>query len=580
MFIRHDEEHLWKLYDGFHKKYAGAPAHYLTYLETLNKTYMKSDVKLNQIYGDFTPLTTELSRQFPEVYLPLTEDLFHKVKDFVHANEGLTKDELLHLMDTQGLYISLVTQCQEHPNGGTVQYIRIPDAEFGHDFALYQNKLFILNPDKFAPNYIFCSFVLIDYKVLERVWGNRLLLPECPWHDKLTYREILGDLLYSYFEGPIGGSVDQLVRKISNLRTMGVLTKRTGWDTKYGFLWKDKILFDFDFALVVNAFDITAANYERLGATVSYVENIKESYSNYYPIGLMEIEEENYASSEARVIPHAWFEDWDKWAKWLDDDAFKTDTGYNMDVQHYKEPILKDKGIRQDTLEITATSTNKPFDALAFNRTEHQTDPFHFDDSQIFDDVSEKFFDYNNPVGRYKESDITSPLPEGEGEQTTTLDFNQIFSEVTESYTDDSLSMDGEAVMLYKDSSSLRRYGTKDSAVIETLYGRLRYLMDTEYSFDSGVMSDIGSFVMNPSGTYLEANVSNGCEGTVDETSIERQLHDQTVEGVTNNTSSIESSVNLFSITLQTPPHNFYDLPLVDKDHAYAETIEVVNFPY
>lgn len=580
MFIRYDEEYLWKLYDGFHKKYAGAPTHYLTYLETLNKTYMKSDVRLNQLFGDFTPLTTELARQLPEVYLPLPESLYGDIQKLVSDNISLNKDELVYLMDSKGLYIELKTSCTEHPDGGTVQYVRIPDAEFGSDFAIYQNKFFILNPLKFSPNYIFCSFILIDYRVLERVWGSRLKLPECPWQDKLTYRSILGDLLYSYFEGPIGGTVDILVRRVSNLRTMGVLTKRTGWDTDFGFLWKDKVLLDFDFVLAVNAFDITADNYDRLQATVTYVDTIRESYSNFYPIGLMEIEDENYGKTEPRLIPHVWFEDWDKWAKWLDEDTFKTDTGYDMDVQSYKDPVLKDKGERCDTLELTINSTVTPYESLIVERTERQTEPFLFDEVAIFDDTPVEYFDYNHEEGSYKEIEIVPPPTPGGGEQTTSASFNQIFQEITESHTDDSLSMDGEAIMVYKDTQNLRRYGTKDSATIDMLYGRMRYLMDEAWDFDGGAISDMGNFVMSPSNSYMDFSISHGCEAVEDEIAIEKKEYDGSVVGTDTSTTSTASGMSLFTQTLQSPPHEFYDLPLVDREHAYAETREVVNFPY
>ena len=99
MFIRYDEEHLWKLYDGFHKKYAGAPAHYLSYLETLNKTYMKADIKLNQLFGDFTPLMTELARQLPEVYLPLPRELFVDIQEFVNKNSHLSSEDLITVLN-------------------------------------------------------------------------------------------------------------------------------------------------------------------------------------------------------------------------------------------------------------------------------------------------------------------------------------------------------------------------------------------------------------------------------------------------------------------------------------------------
>lgn len=579
MFIRYDEDHLWKLYDGFHKSYAGAPAHYLSYLETLNKTYMKADVKLNQLFGDFTPLTTELARQLPEVYLPLPRELFADIQTFISKNSHLEAEDLITHMDSLGLYIELQTVCTEHPEGGTVRYVRIPDVEFGIDFALYQNKLFILNPAKFSPPTIFCAFILVDYRVLERVWGKMLLLPECPWHDKLTYRNILGDLLYSYFEGPIGGSVDKLVRKISNLRTMGILTKRSGWHTSYGFLWKDKTLLDFDFILAVNAFDITKANYDRLKAATLYAETIKESCSNCYPIGLAEVEDENYGLDIPKLMPHLWFEDWDMWAKWLDEDIFKTDMGHNMDVQEYLDPVLKDKGNRCDTVELTVSSQAGSSDAVTTERTEHQTDPFLFDESTLFDE-EETFFDYNHTEGLYKEEELSSTEEGNPTSETTVLNFNQIFKETTESFTDDTLSMDGEAVMLYKDTQNLRRYGTKDSAIIDMFYGRARYLMDTEWSLDSGIYADLSDYVMNPLNSYTDISVTENSEGVTDILSIEKiDGDDVSLDTVSFGPDGVSDGVNFFTSTLQSPPHDFFDLPLVDRVHAYTESLEIVNFP-
>ncbi len=104
--------------------------------------------------------------------------------------------------------------------------------------------------------------------------------------------------------------------------------------------------------------------------------------------------------------------------------------------------------------------------------------------------------------------------------------------------------------------------------------------MDEAWDFDGGATSDMGNFVMNPSNSYMDFSIAHGCEAVEDEVSIEKKEYDESVVGTDTSTSYTGSGMSLFTQTLQSPPHDFYDLPLVDREHAYAETREVVNFPY